>query len=62
MALVIVGRIVPLDPADPDAVFKGRVFLDDRGTIERSRLGTEVRRRLQHRASRGCRTGSSCPG
>ena len=35
MALVISGRIVPLDRADPDAVFKGRVFLDDSGDVER---------------------------
>ena len=39
MALIIAGRIVPLDPADPDAVFKGRVFLDDRGTVERVTAG-----------------------
>ncbi|HEX6107000.1 MAG TPA: hypothetical protein VFZ26_15540 [Gemmatimonadales bacterium] len=35
MALVIAGRIVPLDRDDPTAVFKGRVFIDDSGTIER---------------------------
>jgi cytosine/adenosine deaminase-related metal-dependent hydrolase len=34
MALVLTGRIVPLDGADPDAVFAGRVFIDDQGTIE----------------------------
>jgi 5-methylthioadenosine/S-adenosylhomocysteine deaminase len=34
MGLVIAGRIVPLDPGDPDAVFKGRVYVDDRGTID----------------------------
>ena len=34
MALVISGRIVPLDAADPDAMFQGRVYLDDSGTIE----------------------------
>ena len=34
MALVLTGRIVPLDAADPDAVFAGRVFIDDQGTIE----------------------------
>ena len=34
MALVIAGRIVPLDRADPAAVFKGRVYLDDSGTID----------------------------
>lgn len=39
MALVIAGRIVPLDRADPDAVFTGRVFLDDSGTIERVTAG-----------------------
>jgi hypothetical protein len=39
MALVIAGRIVSLDPADPDAVFKGRVFLDDQGTVDRVTSG-----------------------
>lgn len=39
MALVISGRIVPLDRADPDAVFKGRVFLDDSGDVERVLAG-----------------------
>ena len=34
MALVLAGRIVPLDRDDPNAVFKGRVFIDDSGTIE----------------------------
>src|SRR6478672_3452040 len=34
MALVIAGRIVPLNRSDPDAVFKGRVFIDDSGTVE----------------------------
>ena len=34
MALVLKGRIVPLDAADPNAVFDGRVFIDDQGTIE----------------------------
>jgi hypothetical protein len=35
MALVIAGRIVPLDRDDPPTlVFKGRVFIDDSGTIE----------------------------
>lgn len=34
MALVVAGRIVPLDPADPNVDFKGRVFIDDSGTIE----------------------------
>lgn len=34
MALVVAGRVVPLDRSDPDAVFKGRVFIDDSGTIE----------------------------
>jgi len=40
MALVIAGRIVPLDAADPDAVFQGRVYVDDSGTIERVTSGT----------------------
>jgi 5-methylthioadenosine/S-adenosylhomocysteine deaminase len=35
MALVIAGRVVPLDQADPHGVFPGRVFLDDSGTVER---------------------------
>jgi 5-methylthioadenosine/S-adenosylhomocysteine deaminase len=39
MALVISGRIVPLEAADPDAVFQGRVYLDDNGTIERVTSG-----------------------
>jgi cytosine/adenosine deaminase-related metal-dependent hydrolase len=42
MALVIRGRIVPLNPADPDAEFQGRVFLDDHGTIEAVSSGTEA--------------------
>ena len=33
MALVISGQIVPCDKNDPDAVFAGRVFIDDHGTI-----------------------------
>jgi hypothetical protein len=39
MALVIAGRIAPCDREDPDAVFKGRVFIDDSGTIERVTRG-----------------------
>ncbi len=39
MALVIHGRIVPLDRSDPDAVFTGRVFIDDSGTVERVTAG-----------------------
>lgn len=35
MALVIAGRIVPFDRADPDAMFKGRVYIDDHGTVDR---------------------------
>lgn len=35
MALIITGRIVPIDRNDPDAVFKGRGFIDDSGTVER---------------------------
>jgi cytosine/adenosine deaminase-related metal-dependent hydrolase len=34
MALVIEGRIVALDRADPDTEFAGRVFIDDSGTVE----------------------------
>jgi 5-methylthioadenosine/S-adenosylhomocysteine deaminase len=39
MALVIKGRIAPLDRDDPDAVFAGRVFIDDSGSIERVTRG-----------------------
>ena len=35
MSLVISGKVVPLDREDPDAAFKGRVFLDDSGAVER---------------------------
>src|SRR5829696_2370854 len=42
MALVIRGRIVPLDRDKPDAVFKGRVFIDPSGTIERVTSGTDA--------------------
>ena len=41
MALIVAGRIVPLDEGDPDAVFQGRVFVDDSGTIERVTSGTD---------------------
>ena len=34
MALIIEGRIVPLQKADPDAAFDGRVYLDDHGPVE----------------------------
>ena len=35
MALIIAGKIVPLDRSDPDAVFKGCVFVDESsGTID----------------------------
>lgn len=34
MALVIAGRVVPCDKNDPDAVFAGRVFVDNDGNIE----------------------------
>jgi len=40
MALVIAGRIAPLDRDHPTAVFKGRVFIDDSGTIERVTSGS----------------------
>jgi cytosine/adenosine deaminase-related metal-dependent hydrolase len=42
MTLVIRGRIVPLDRDRPDAVFKGRVFIDPSGTIERVTSGTDA--------------------
>jgi cytosine/adenosine deaminase-related metal-dependent hydrolase len=35
MALVVKGTIVPLDRADPDASFKGCVFIGDSGSVER---------------------------
>jgi cytosine/adenosine deaminase-related metal-dependent hydrolase len=41
MTLVIQGQIVPLDRSDPDAAFKGRVFIDPSGTIERVTSGVE---------------------
>ena len=34
MALVIRGRVVPMSKADPSAVFTGRVYLGDDGTVE----------------------------
>ena len=34
MKLVIVGRIVPFDGGDPDAVIKGRVYVDKNGMVE----------------------------
>src|SRR5689334_22973553 len=34
MALVIAGRVVPMDAADPSAVFAGRVYLGDDGFID----------------------------
>jgi len=33
MALIVKGRVAPLDPADPDASFAGRVFLTDDGRV-----------------------------
>ncbi len=39
MALVIAGRIVPLDRADPDAEFQGRLFIDDSGTVDQITRG-----------------------
>ena len=44
MALVIAGRIVPLDPADPDAVFKGVSIWTTTGRSTASRRGTGARR------------------
>lgn len=35
MVLVLKGRIAPLDRDAPDAVFKGRVYIDDGGSVER---------------------------
>src|SRR5579862_58575 len=34
MALVIAGRIVPMDSKDPSAVFAGRIYLGDDGNID----------------------------
>jgi 5-methylthioadenosine/S-adenosylhomocysteine deaminase len=34
MVLVVSGRVVPCDKNDPDAVFAGRVFIDDDNNIE----------------------------
>lgn len=34
MSLVIAGRMVPLDKSDPDAVFDGRLYVDDLGLVE----------------------------
>ncbi len=39
MALVIAGRLAPLDRTDPDGVFKGRVYLDDSGSIDNVTAG-----------------------
>ena len=43
MALVLSGQVVPCDQNDPDAVFAGRVFINDGGDIEQvlSRLEAE---------------------
>ena len=35
MALVVTGRLVPLDRADPSADFTGRIYLGDDGTVDR---------------------------
>lgn len=35
MALVLVGRCLPCDASDPDAVFDGRVFINDAGDVEK---------------------------
>lgn len=40
MALVIAGRIVPLDRDHPTAAFKGRVFIDNDGSVERVTAGS----------------------
>jgi 5-methylthioadenosine/S-adenosylhomocysteine deaminase len=34
MVLVLVGRVVPCSRNDPDAVFAGKVYIDDDGSIE----------------------------
>ena len=40
MPLIVAGRIVPLDnKTDPDAMFAGRVFIDDSGMVERVTAG-----------------------
>jgi 5-methylthioadenosine/S-adenosylhomocysteine deaminase len=40
MALVIAGRIVPMTPTDPSAVFPGRVYLGDDGFVDAVTTGT----------------------
>jgi len=40
LALVIAGHIVPLDRDHPTAAFKGRVFIDNGGTVERVTAGS----------------------
>ena len=41
MALVISGRVVAFDRSDPDAVFQGRVFNADDGSIDRVTKGAD---------------------
>ena len=41
MALVISGRVVAFDRSDPDAVFQGRVFIADDGSIDRVTKGAD---------------------
>src|SRR4051812_10212539 len=41
MTLVIQGTIVPFDRSDPDAAFKGRVFIDPSGSVERVTAGND---------------------
>src|SRR5216683_2257608 len=40
MALVIAGRIVPMNNIDPSAVFAGRIYLGDDGFVEAVTAGT----------------------
>jgi hypothetical protein len=40
MALVIAGRIVPMSSTDPSAVFAGRIYLGDDGSVEAVTAGT----------------------
>jgi 5-methylthioadenosine/S-adenosylhomocysteine deaminase len=40
MAIVIAGRIVPMSSTDPSAVFAGRIYLGDDGSVEAVTAGT----------------------
>jgi len=42
MALIISGRVAPLDPQDPDAAFPGKVYLADDGRVDSVRAQGEA--------------------